>query len=1426
MKKILSAAAILLFSLLQGAEAVSKNGIYILSNSLLTAEIAPAQGGKVIRLYDKKNKAELAKAYSALEAPAGSGLFAERLWPTRGRQYRHYETTPYKVVSVKSDKNSAELKLLCESKPLDIEKTYILNDKEAVLRVRYALSNPGNEAFTGRFWSSSVIAPPGKKWTITLPRGHYSDKGHKGPEKKVILTHAPANPQPGNHWLVEPKQEWGSVTDDKTGALLAAPFEFLGTFYCHIAQSKGADAPTMEWMTFPLHIKPLSVGKADAVNHPELEDPLQDYIVRFETSIALTTPKDAGKNRPLPTAKKNTRFLPVLTAGKAHMEFATLPAVPWFANQKESPGMIFFAGHNISAEAFDFLRRFKSNSEIIEGWRMGGSGDTVYAGYAIPSPIAMTEKMLKGKVDVIFIPGFTNTTMPKTLKKQLIDKVKKGAVVIYVSDRNRFTDLFPAKGGTSVPADIFKGIPFKADIREFKVGKGKVFFVPFRLHLNNRMWSQHNLLLPAPEKNAVSHEYIYAAYCRLLRYALDFKAPASLNAVKIKGNKAELTIVSTVAAPAAVNGRKYTLVKGANKIIFPFKAETLNGKYDLPLILDVNGHTADIFIAQYEIKNLPALRSFTTAKYAHETNEAVKGSLELEGKGDVILSLLDAEKRIIGQEIKKSVSGKVTFSIKPAFAGVNSFCRLEAQLFQNGKCTEVRSLTLSRRTPDDSKIQFVLWHNSRISPTAMIRHQGAREMGFTHLMGSQGHAMAHLESRLGAEAIQQTGARYMVNTLYRFFQNQINKEKRFRNPCLRDPKGLQTIRQQTALRAGKHVQNFPVRYYSSDENSLGWHDVQHDYCRTPHCLAGFRKAMEKHYGTLAKLNQSWNTKFKTWQEVIPPTLSEARKTGHFAAWMAHRIYMLEALNDGMTALLDELHKIDPQAKLAHSGQGLTRINDCWDWRKMLDHYSLSNLYARMGGLPDYIRTTRPGYAAGNWNGYGMPLPQIRFTTWNDIADGMFAPAYWYDCYFFRRGDNALNEAGLHMKHVISEIKQSGADPLMTTGKRVLSPFTLVYSPESLVAAAVTGNFSAINSGTYNGNLTGWVRLLRSAGFPAPQIIGDNLISQVTPENTKVLVLPLLQLMSNAQVEHIKKYVLAGGILVVDAQAAVFDEFYTLRKTNPLLELAGVKAPFAKGTSGGTLHFGNLPVRLIPAGSAVEAAGAKALGTVSVNTPGARFNSIELGPVKRTLGGAFFCRNAGKGKVIYINALFHGVPSILNDPAQARPLLSAFRTLFEKAGVRALHTGGSDVSIAEYTKGRYRMFVGTRRQGTGCEKSVYPLTKSYYLYDTLLHKSLSRSSSVEFSFNSHDVKTLIATEKPLQTPRFTVNRRNGVVEILSGSDSGIWFVQMFRDGVELKSLSRTVVLDKNDKAEFNFGLNCKGKCEIRLLNIMDGKKLNY
>ena len=1424
MKRILTiTAALLTVCELFSVDAVKRDDVYVLKNTCLTVEIDLKKGGRVIRLHDNKSGAELTRYAPVSQASAGSGLFADRLWTPNNLQYRHYENTAFEVVSCKADKDRAELKLFCKSEPLDIEKTYILRENERVLRVRYALSNPGNTPFTGRFWSGSVITPGKGKYQIMLPEGHCSFN-EQGPRKQAVLDYDPKTPGAGNHWSHAPGQDYGCVFNNNVGAAIVAPFEYLEKYYSCFPAGAGENRPTLEWMTRYLHIRPLAVGKADATNHPELEDPLQDYIVRVETSVAVFDKADVRKLRPAPETKKSTRFEEVLKAEKPHMDFP-IPAIPWFARQKENPRVMFFANAPIAAEAFDFLRRFRCDCEIVEGWAPNGkSGMITYSGYNIPDPEVMAEKALKTSPQVIVIPSFTNRALNKKLKGLLLEKVKQGAIVLYISDANRFTDLIPKKGGKEVPAELFRGIPLKLKIVEYRVGKGRVFFVPFRLYMNNRLGSQCRILLPAPEPDSPPHEYVYAFYCRLLRYALNYKADAQILRAAVKGNQAVVTIRAKRALKGTLNGKAVTLKAGENQIALPFQKEKLNGTYDLPLLLETEGFSADIFIARYKVKQLPGILKFAPAKYAHESGENISARLGIEGQGDVVIALEDAEGRVIAKESKKGFSGEGDFTLEPVMFGVNSFCRLTVKIYGKAGLTETRSCTVSRRTPDDSRLRFILWHDSNVAPTSMIRHQKIREMGFTHILGGQ--SVGVLDAKLGAEAIQQTGGRYMMNTLHRFNQPNIDREKRLRNPCLHDPAGLEKIRKDVRERMPRHAQNFPVVYYSADENSLGRHNTPHDYCFTPHTLAKFREAMKAKYGTLGNLNQKWKRSFKTWDEIMPYTLAEARKKGNFTPWLAHRIFMLSALDNGVSILRDELLKIDPKAKLAHSGQPLSGVNDCWDWRIMLRHYSQSCVYSMSGGLSDFIRTRNPRYPAGNWNGYAAPLDQIRFNCWNDITDGLFAPAYWFSNYFFRRGDNGLNETGFHMKGLISEVKSSGADPLMTCGKRETSPFTLIYSPESVIAATATGEKGPLNSSVYTDNYIGWCLLIRSAGYPAPQVIGDDRIAEIDPKNTPVLVLPMLQLMSDAQIEHVKKYAENGGILVLDSMAGIFDEFYTQRKVNPFHALAGVNITEAQGPADGSVFFGENLVKFKPTGATAAAAGAGPKGNVAVMIPSVKFHSIELGSLNRTIGGAFFVNKTGRGYVIYLNGLLNSIGMDLADPAALTPTLSAFRKLFTEAGIRPVASAACGVNHSAYVNGRYTVFAVTRRGGSGTEHFVKDLDGEYYLYDTLDHKFMGKSSKIDLPLKGKDVRMVVAVKEKIAHPDLKIRRLARGISIGSGSDSGVWRCEVFHEGKELKSLARNLILDRGGKAFFDLGLAPAGHYMLKMKNVLTGETFSH
>ena len=118
------ASLVLLAGMLATAASLEQaGGIYRLSTAELIVEVSAAVGGKVTRVLDRQSGMELTQAYPYQQAPAGSGLFADRLWPLKGRAARHYEREPYSVLSTSADREQAEIVLRCESNTLAIEKT-------------------------------------------------------------------------------------------------------------------------------------------------------------------------------------------------------------------------------------------------------------------------------------------------------------------------------------------------------------------------------------------------------------------------------------------------------------------------------------------------------------------------------------------------------------------------------------------------------------------------------------------------------------------------------------------------------------------------------------------------------------------------------------------------------------------------------------------------------------------------------------------------------------------------------------------------------------------------------------------------------------------------------------------------------------------------------------------------------------------------------------------------------------------------------------------------------------------------------------------------------------------------------------------------------------------------------------------------------
>ena len=102
------------------------------------------------RVLDRQSGIELTQAYPYQQAPAGSGLFADRLWPLKAKPPVITSRMPYNVLSHNADREQAEIVLRCESNPRPSKKPSA-SGRESKITARYALSNPRDQEFCGRF---------------------------------------------------------------------------------------------------------------------------------------------------------------------------------------------------------------------------------------------------------------------------------------------------------------------------------------------------------------------------------------------------------------------------------------------------------------------------------------------------------------------------------------------------------------------------------------------------------------------------------------------------------------------------------------------------------------------------------------------------------------------------------------------------------------------------------------------------------------------------------------------------------------------------------------------------------------------------------------------------------------------------------------------------------------------------------------------------------------------------------------------------------------------------------------------------------------------------------------------------------------------------------------------------------------------------
>jgi hypothetical protein len=495
-------------------------------------------------------------------------------------------------------------------------------------------------------------------------------------------------------------------------------------------------------------------------------------------------------------------------------------------------------------------------------------------------------------------------------------------------------------------------------------------------------------------------------------------------------------------------------------------------------------------------------------------------------------------------------------------------------------------------------------------------------------------------------------------------------DRRFltRSPSLDDPDVLELLRSVSETAARNKAPYNMDYYFVGDEGSLTSYTDPVDYCWGEHTLRNFRAWLQQRYGSLDALNAKWQSRFARWEDVLPSTTEEARKTRVFPPWSDHRTYMEVSFARAYAAVREAVVKGDPQGRIALSGtQVSTPYNGC-DWYR-LDQVVDDFLSYGGGNQWDFHRAfAKPGARVGFWTGYGRSGAAVQHEIWKAALSGVLFPNLFWS-YSVVNPDLTFSRSGRDMGRVFQALRFEGVGRLLMEAERRGDGIGLHYSMPSIHAAGILGLHPNHEDDGENGpgfpkNRDGWTKALADLGYSYDFVAYAKLEQGLDPKRTRVFVLPMSLALSEAERKALDAYVRAGGILVADAAAGLVDDHAAWRP-GALDALFGIAtgAPAER-------HFDaskSGAVERTAAGRAfgLPAEGLDGLEALEKDVRGTRAAALL------TVGGApaVFVRREGAGHAVYLNLTFEryaGERAKAYGGAAQRRLLAA---LLERLGVR-------------------------------------------------------------------------------------------------------------------------------------------------------------
>ncbi|MHC4715957.1 MAG: beta-galactosidase [Planctomycetota bacterium] len=383
-----------------------------------------------------------------------------------------------------------------------------------------------------------------------------------------------------------------------------------------------------------------------------------------------------------------------------------------------------------------------------------------------------------------------------------------------------------------------------------------------------------------------------------------------------------------------------------------------------------------------------------------------------------------------------------------------------------------------------------------------------------------------------------------------------------RRSCLSDPDTIRRMTDMTRRVVSWHAPYKPIWYNMQDEGGMAAQNQKNEFCHSKHCLAGFRKWLRTQYASLDALNAAWGTAFASWDVVTPMTSYEVRKRDAGVAvpdkrlgpWCDHRAYMDVVMLRALAKCRQVARKHDPDGLFGMTGTQGPSPWPGFDYSQLPKALDIAHYYNYSNAI-EIARSfhARYGTRLFPYPGWFAGAKRCRYD-WYYLFHGLGSTGLWDIDRELLDKDGRPTAKGLGLKDTWLEL-QRGIGRLFINARRDNDRIGIHFSQPTRRVWAMVGRDPAFRGQRWAWDDSGTMRVLEDLGFQY-EFVGYREVEEglLGKAGFKLYFMNDALAVSDAEAEALAGWVRAGGVLVLDKWAGLFDQHGRGRKKPALAAL--------------------------------------------------------------------------------------------------------------------------------------------------------------------------------------------------------------------------------------------------------------------------------